>query len=146
MLRDSDLNLTKAIELGVADEESKKHAKEFATEQKSDKVNIGYPSKSPFLNRMITSCKFCSGSHVAGKCPAFGKKCNNCGKKNHFAKSCFKRTGVNEVMVDATTNVKPTNEDNDDFFIETITQINENLESLDDILEENTVCAIQNGM
>uniref|UniRef100_A0AC34G7J2 Reverse transcriptase domain-containing protein n=1 Tax=Panagrolaimus sp. ES5 TaxID=591445 RepID=A0AC34G7J2_9BILA len=35
-------------------------------------------------------CKFCGGDHVQGKsnCPANGKKCNKCGKMNHFAAVC----------------------------------------------------------
>ena len=37
-------------------------------------------------------CQFCGLEHDLGKrenCPAFGRTCNKCDKKNHFAKVCF---------------------------------------------------------
>jgi len=38
-----------------------------------------------------TKCKFCTTSHelVRGACPARDKKCNNCGRKGHFAAKCY---------------------------------------------------------
>ena len=35
-------------------------------------------------------CRFCGGTHQFGQqqCPAWGVKCNSCGKDNHFAKCC----------------------------------------------------------
>lgn len=33
-------------------------------------------------------CYFCGYKHEKGKCPAYNKKCTNCGKLNHFAKVC----------------------------------------------------------
>jgi hypothetical protein len=33
-------------------------------------------------------CGNCGKSHPAKECPAFGKKCFKCDKKNHFAKFC----------------------------------------------------------
>ena len=32
--------------------------------------------------------KFCGKSHDKGQCPAYGKICNNCGRKNHFESKC----------------------------------------------------------
>ena len=32
-----------------------------------------------------SSCPCCKSSHPRGKCPAYGKECNNCGFKYHFA-------------------------------------------------------------
>ena len=36
------------------------------------------------------SCKFCGQTHILEKeeCPAWGKTCQNCKKKNHFAVKC----------------------------------------------------------
>ena len=36
------------------------------------------------------ACKFCGGKHTYGKnlCPAFGKRCFNCNKPNHFSSVC----------------------------------------------------------
>jgi len=36
----------------------------------------------------IKNCKFCTFSHLKGKCPAYGKKCRSCGSLNHFEKAC----------------------------------------------------------
>ena len=35
----------------------------------------------------IRNCKYCGGNHQCRQCPAYGKDCKACGKKNHFAKS-----------------------------------------------------------
>ena len=34
------------------------------------------------------SCKYCGKSHSRGNCPAYGKKCQKCGKDNHFKSVC----------------------------------------------------------
>lgn len=38
------------------------------------------------------TCKFCGYQHSKGKCPAYGKTCNKCGGKNHFAQRCLSRS------------------------------------------------------
>ena len=43
----------------------------------------------------IRNCKYCGKSHDKGSCPAFGKECSKCGKKNHFKAVC-KSNGSNE--------------------------------------------------
>ena len=42
-----------------------------------------------------TDCKFCGKSHDKGKCPAYGKVCNNCGRKNHFESKCQSKSKSN---------------------------------------------------
>ena len=42
-----------------------------------------------------TDCKFCGKSHDRGQCPAYGKVCNNCGRKNHFESKCRSSRGSN---------------------------------------------------
>ena len=34
-------------------------------------------------------CKYCGTTHPPRKCPAYGKACEKCGKKNHFKKVCM---------------------------------------------------------
>ena len=34
----------------------------------------------------INDCDYCGCSHDRGNCPGYGKTCNRCGRKNHFAK------------------------------------------------------------
>ena len=35
-----------------------------------------------------TTCGYCGRIHPRGKCPAYGKICNKCQRKNHFAAQC----------------------------------------------------------
>lgn len=50
---------------------------------KQQKPAVQLP-KSLVSNR----CGYCGTSHPKGNCPAFGKKCTKCQKKNHFALVC----------------------------------------------------------
>ena len=59
-----------------------------------DAINQG-SSKSKHKNQgcsrsqsSIRNCKYCGKSHDRGSCPAFGKECSKCGKKNHFRAVC----------------------------------------------------------
>lgn len=36
----------------------------------------------------VRDCKFCGGSHARRRCPAYGKRCNNCKQFNHFSRMC----------------------------------------------------------
>lgn len=38
-------------------------------------------------NRVL-NCKYCGKAHQAGMCPAYGKTCSKCNKRNHFAAVC----------------------------------------------------------
>ena len=52
--------------------------------------NVGTVMAQEMLTR--NSCEFCGREHDLAKrenCPAFGRSCNKCGKKNHFASVCF---------------------------------------------------------
>ena len=57
---------------------------------KSRNKNHGHSRSSSSSNK----CKYCGQSHNRGNCPAFGKECLKCGKKNHF-KSVCKANGSN---------------------------------------------------
>ena len=43
----------------------------------------------------IRNCKYCGKSHSRGNCPAYGKKCQKCGKENHFKAVCKSGSGNN---------------------------------------------------
>ena len=58
----------------------------------TDKWSRG-PSRRSFSQTMqntIRDCKYCGSDHLLGmrNCPANGKKCNRCGRENHFAFKC----------------------------------------------------------
>lgn len=47
-------------------------------------------SREATETKMINKCRGCGGKHMPKQCPAFGKTCHNCNKKNHFARACLK--------------------------------------------------------
>ena len=52
-----------------------------------------YSNMNSTARKKPTTCHFCGLSWTSEnchKCPAQGKKCNNCGIENHFAKVCRK--------------------------------------------------------
>ncbi|XP_044750579.1 uncharacterized protein LOC123310930 [Coccinella septempunctata] len=65
-------------------------------------------------------CYRCGGVHGKNQCPAFGKKCNLCGKLNHYSKMCQQRN-VNTVNLSENN----PNENEDCLFIGNI-DVNEN--------------------
>ena len=92
-LRETEISLTKVIQLGQAEEKTKIYTKQPRGEsetliyQVSQKPNV---VKCRDINTsVITNCKFCGGSHKRGNCLAYGKGCYNCHKKNHFSKLCY---------------------------------------------------------
>ena len=48
----------------------------------------------------VRDCKYCGGEHKKGSCPAYGKICHKCHKKNHFAKCCQTVHWAQEVISD----------------------------------------------
>lgn len=45
----------------------------------------------PRTNYSSTECKYCPYEHGPRSCPAYGKECRKCGKKNHFQSKCQQR-------------------------------------------------------
>lgn len=59
--------------------------------------------------RQITDCRYCGRNHPVRQCPAYGKVCNKCQKRNHFASKCLQSKArpssskeVNEICDDVT--------------------------------------------
>ena len=93
LLRECDLTLSKAISAGHAAEETRKHAPEILISQPSADIDKIFKKKLNKSNHnthnqnkrdFIKKCKFCDSSHPRGKCPAYGKICHVCNKRNHF--------------------------------------------------------------
>ena len=92
VLRETTLTLQKAIDICRTNEMA---ANQRLKMKQTDTVHLLHgnetrahhadPRKNP---RKIKNCKYCVDSHAAGKCPAFGKTCTKCNKKNHLAKVC----------------------------------------------------------
>ena len=53
----------------------------------------------PQAQDIVHECKYCGGTHSKRRCPAYGKICHRCKKKNHFARVCRKAKDVAEVRM-----------------------------------------------
>ena len=53
-----------------------------------------------------SSCRNCGKSHAPRQCPAYGKKCFNCDKSNHFTKVCRAKKKIYAIEQDKTHMVK----------------------------------------
>ena len=74
----------------------------------------------------------CSYSHNKGRCPAFNRNCNKCGRRGHFGNRCTKKE--REVkQVENRSSESTGSSDEDVFFISEISAIGNE----DDHLEEN---------
>ena len=45
-------------------------------------------TRMPTQSDFIKNCKYCGGSHAIRRCPAYGKRCKNCKRFNHFYSVC----------------------------------------------------------
>lgn len=104
LLKETDLTLEKAIRICQASESAKAQIKTFSNEGEAvevDAVQRGRPGtsagkreprKQPQPER--GNCERCGLRHAPRQCPAFGKDCRKCGRKNHFAKCCSTKKKV----------------------------------------------------
>ena len=108
LLRETSLDLKKAIEICPASEITSRNKKEMnasSEAQKIDKVGVQSRSKQKFpvkpqqkyTLRILKECNFCGKSHeaVKTKCPAWGKTCKYCKGRNHFDVKCKKVHSLN---------------------------------------------------
>ena len=85
LLKVRDLNLKQCIDMCRAHESANKQNMQM----KSETVHKIQKYTKNF-HKNLKTCKFCGKKHefVKEKCPAFGKTCGKCNKKNHFAAMC----------------------------------------------------------
>ena len=62
--------------------------RDLGRSKKKSKSRDRFKSRSQSSGGIIKDCKYCGSNHQHRQCPAFGKNCKSCGKKNHFAKKC----------------------------------------------------------
>jgi len=60
-------------------------------------------------DRKDQNCKYCGLKHAKRNCPAYGKTCHKCGRKNHFATVC--KTKINSVK-----NLEAENHNSDELY------------------------------
>ena len=112
MRKGTDMTLDKAINICRTEEITKMQMKEI----KNDKEICGIRTKSYKNNRFTNSqggtdqkkrgdeqskwnqtivgkkCRFCGKIHKPRECPAYGKECYKCHKKNHWASCCMSKS------------------------------------------------------
>ncbi|CAB4015835.1 Hypothetical predicted protein, partial [Paramuricea clavata] len=102
LLRTRDLTLNKCIDICRSEEVTDMQVKSLAEpeniNQLQSKAKIKprvFEGKKRLQSGKKVSCKFCGYEHAPDKkkCPAWGKTCNRCKERNHFAKKC-KKTSV----------------------------------------------------
>ena len=89
MLIDTELMLGKAISMRHSAEETNNNIKEIVQDKGGNHIDmIQQKSKHGQQQNIINQCRYCSGKHQRGACPAFNRFCNKYGKKGHFASYC----------------------------------------------------------
>ncbi|UYV65022.1 hypothetical protein LAZ67_3002850, partial [Cordylochernes scorpioides] len=103
LLEDPQLTLPRAISIAVISESTCSQVASLKEQKMIEKIEkrnwvkdrIGMENVeagprviNPRRERIIEPCKWCGQRHNYGKCPAYGKKCNACGKTNHFSVVC----------------------------------------------------------
>ena len=95
LLKEVDLVLPKAIDMCRADEITASQIKTLATPSNKstqpelrDEMPLHLLKEKNKVTAKRKKCRWCGGEHPQGQCPAFGKHCDNCGKRNHFARVC----------------------------------------------------------
>lgn len=140
----SNLTLTKALEMARQNEQVK--AQMNGTKQAADVDDMKkkggrgsrgnqQPVQSDGRHRAVSShsqagrgrgrkgatpqpCDRCGRSHPEGQCPARGKVCHGCKKKNHFSRMCRR---AQEVAADAVS----TDSDSEQFTLDAVTTIDD---------------------
>ena len=141
LLRETDLTLSRAISAGHAAEETRKHAREIQSSNPTADLHRIHKHekfrKNPNTENskdFIKKCKFCDKSHPRGKCPAYGKICSNCKKKNHFKVCCPNKKNVHEIE----ESFDEQSSDEYEFFVDTIKVENPISLNVDEIKNENS--------
>ena len=124
LLQEPNLSLSRCIDLCRATETTTAQVKAMAGQAESHDLMENYVGKHnsqrrPTEDRLgfISDCKFCGRSHKRNKnyCPAYGKFCSGCGKRNHFVEKCsmqqspgkravFSKAKIHAVQEETTSN------------------------------------------
>ena len=119
-------NLTEFLNEAAQNEDMKLQMRQMYTAPKEPKI-AKVNTRGRRKTKDKPNCSYCgTNTHEKGKnCPAFGKKCFNCNKFNHFSKMCRQRKDQSEQKKEKNSkSVKKTEEmpssdttsSDDDFF------------------------------
>ena len=116
-MRERELSLENAIDIIKATETANRQIKMLIQEQKNGHQSISVNAVKKKLNRQNSQnfrkpqkqsepqnvkgqkkqCMYCGKRHLKGNCPAYGKVCHKCKKKNHFSSVCKAEQRVDAV-------------------------------------------------
>lgn len=108
LLREPELDLKKTLETCLAVEMSQAQNKAVGDLNLVNAANVhvvkeNEEEKPPTIpvKPLRYPCRFCGRKHDGKRkaCPAWGKKCNKCGKDKHFAKKCSLNSNSKQVSV-----------------------------------------------
>ena len=134
LLREPDLDLNKALQICRASELSKQQVKSIGSAPSAvhalnkrrvkgyNKSKIVKKEEKPFNRRFNASsnkCGKCGKIHEKNKCPAFGRTCHNCQKKNHFSNVCRSTKKVHEVECESPSS----DDEGDTHYLDTVTVV-----------------------
>ena len=74
------------------------HAMKSSVKSSKQKVKPKYSGDRATTKQGQGKCKYCGQSHKARSCPAWGRNCNICGRKNHFACVCTQNKPVDALQ------------------------------------------------
>ena len=102
LLNQKKLTLEKAVDIARAAESTAAQMKVMSSESGVFAVKEQEKGQSegvPVVTEgRIKDCRFCGRSHERRNCPAFGKICAYCKKKNHFVAKCPAKSKVSAVQ------------------------------------------------
>ena len=114
LLQEAELSLDDAVKTIKAVEGSKNHIRSMGNGVESSidavKKKMQHTKVKHQVNKKMSNsqqCGRCGERHMKGQCPAQGKKCLKCSKRNHFAKMCRSRKDIHGID-------KPYESDNSD--------------------------------
>ena len=83
------VNVRKSNKYGTLCWRNKETYQRIAQDKGGNHIDmIQQKSKHGQQQNIINQCRYCSGKHQRGACPAFNRFCNKYGKKGHFASYC----------------------------------------------------------
>ena len=99
LLREEDLSLEKAVQLCKAAECAERQVSVMQDSAAAASVMTIQHKQGQRRERNRRNCGYCGEIHERRKCPAYGKTCSKCGRRNHISTVCRSREQVREVKL-----------------------------------------------
>ena len=121
LLKEADLTLARVIDKCRADEITASQIKVLANpsiKPTEPELGLQLVKSKNRATRRIQQSRWCGEDHRQGQCPAFGKYCDKCGKRNHFARVC--KSTLQKKARPKIQAIQNDSNDDDDFIVDAI--------------------------